>query len=157
MRTGMTVAWLCLATAGAAFAQAPPVVDVRLEQEGRSIDDPIVTRLIETVVGVPVSMRDVRESIAQLMSLGRFEDVRVYQEEVPGGVRLLYDLVPQHPVDRLQYVGSLGVDADLLQAAVQDRFGVIPQVSQLEEVVETLVELYRQARLRARGDHASAR
>ena len=73
--------------AGAAFAQAPVVVDIRLEQEGRALVDPTVAGLIETPLGAPVSMVAVRETITHLMSLDRFEDVRVYRGPAAGGVR----------------------------------------------------------------------
>lgn len=126
-----------------ALAQAPPVVEVRLLQEGRPVDDPVVHGLIETLPGAPLSMRAVRESITHLMSLGRFEDVRVFREEGVGGVRLSYDLQPLHPVDRVAFLGTLGVSEGDLRAAVVDRFGEAPPAGRAMEVTEALRIFYR--------------
>ena len=51
-------------------------------------------------------MRDVRETLAHLTSLNRFEDVQVMEEPAGGGIRLRYVLVPapsgrSHGVPRL--------------------------------------------------------
>jgi outer membrane protein assembly factor BamA len=67
-----------------AFAQVgTPVVEVAIEQEGRAVDDRLITGLIETKVGQPLSMRDVRETVTHLMSLNRFEDVQARSEPLP--------------------------------------------------------------------------
>ena len=63
------------------------VTEVVVEQEGARVTDPLVLGLVETRVGAPLTQTSVRESITHLMSLGRFEDVQVVQEPVPGGLR----------------------------------------------------------------------
>ena len=59
------------------------VKDVTLVREGRVLQDPSVLELVETKVDQPLSMRQVRESLSHLFSLGVFEDVpvRVQLEE----------------------------------------------------------------------------
>ena len=42
--------------------------------------DPAVVQLVETRVGQPLSMEQVRETIDHLVGLGRFEDMRVFAE-----------------------------------------------------------------------------
>ena len=49
-----------------------PVASVRVEVEGRAVDDPRVVDLIETRPGSPLSMLAVRETITHLFSLGRY-------------------------------------------------------------------------------------
>ena len=129
------------------LAQSPPaastVVEVRVEQEGRTVTDPALLDLIETAVGEPLSISEVRDSIAHLMSLNRFADVPVSQEAVPGGVRLIYQLLPLHPIDRLEFRGRLGVSEGTLRQAVTGRFGDAPSATRAEEVVELLRQVYR--------------
>ena len=50
-----------------------PITSIRLISEGRSADDPRLLAVVETRVGRPLSMLDVRESVTHLFSLGRFE------------------------------------------------------------------------------------
>ena len=49
-----------------------PVTSVRLAADGRDTTDPKLLQMIETRVGRPFAMLDVRESIAHLYSLARF-------------------------------------------------------------------------------------
>lgn len=139
-----------LAAQGAALQQAPAapfigktIVEVRLETEGRPADDPAVVDLVATRVGQPLAMADVRESIAHLFGLGRFQDVRVEAVEVPGGVRLRYDLIPIHAVQRIDFRGTLGLSEGLLRRTVVNRFGATPAVGRAAEVSRMLVQLYR--------------
>ena len=129
-----------------AFAQLPigeTIVEVVLEQEGRPVDDALVSGLIETRTGAPLSVAEVRESIDHLINLQRFEDVQVTAERVAGGVRLKYVLMPAHPVDRVEFTGTPGVREGVLRDIVEDRFGETPQANRAEEVAEALRLAYR--------------
>src|SRR5688572_13833963 len=63
-----------------------PIVEVVIEQEGQRVTDPLVRSLIETVVGEPLSMRDVRETEEHLFNLRRYDDIQPSAEAAPGGV-----------------------------------------------------------------------
>ena len=66
--------------AAVVLAQTPQVItEVRVEQEGRPIDDRVINGLIETTPGEPLSMREVRDTLSHLTSLNRFEDVQEAQ------------------------------------------------------------------------------
>jgi hypothetical protein len=68
--------------------------------EGRPLTEPGVLALIETRVGQPLGPPDVRESIAHLISLGRFDDVVVSRDEAAGGIaQLRADADARHPRD----------------------------------------------------------
>ena len=108
MRTAFARRWLL---AGLLLALAPgaaradvadyigkPVTSIRLISEGQSADDPRLLAVVETQVGRPLSMLDVRETVTHLFSLGRFEDVIVEADAAEGGVALRYELVPAHPI-----------------------------------------------------------
>lgn len=133
--------WLAPARVQAQSAQVVTGVSVR--QEGRVVTDPVLLGLIETRVGDPVSMRAVRDTIAHITSLNQFEDVRVYQDAAPGGVVLRWELVPLHPVDRVAFRGTLGLDTGELLRIVTDRFGQAPTAARADEVAEALRTAYR--------------
>src|ERR1051325_382400 len=136
----------CILNFEFASAQAlpPTVLAIDVQQEGEAITDPLVLGLVQTHVGTPLSIADVRETITHLISLTRYEDVQVYEDQAPGGVRLRYVLVPVHAVDRLEFRGMLGMPEDVLRREVTQRFGQAPAASRADEVARTLQSVYRE-------------
>jgi outer membrane protein insertion porin family len=125
-------------------AQASPVItEVRVEQEGRTLDDRVINGLIETTAGEPLSMREVRDTLAHLTSLNRFEDVQVFQETAGSGIRLRYVLFPLHPVDRMEFRGALGLSDDELRRVFTERFGAAPPAARVEDIADALRGFYR--------------
>jgi outer membrane protein assembly factor BamA len=133
------------AAPAAPASAAPPVVDdVRAEREGRPVIDPSITSLIATAAHQPLSMREVRETIAHLVNLNQFEDVQVLSEPAaPGHVRLLYRLMPAHPVDRIEFRGMTGLSEGELRKTVNERFGDPSRAAQVPGVSAALRSLYR--------------
>src|SRR5688572_24463197 len=119
------------------------IVDIQLDEEGRVVNEPAVLRLVETRVGDRLSVRSVRETIAHLMALGRYEDVQVVSEPVGSGVRVKYVLLPRHPIDRIEFVGRIELSAGDLRGLVTERFGNSPSTNRLNEVTEALRLEYR--------------
>ena len=135
---------LCIVGAREARAQVgEPIVEVVVEQEGRAVTDPLVRGLIETTAGEPLSMREVRETIEHLSNLRRFDDIQPFAEPVPGGVRLKYVLVPAHPIDRVEFTGTLGIPAADLRRLVTDRYAGPPPVGRVAEAADLLRRTYR--------------
>jgi outer membrane protein assembly factor BamA len=122
---------------------APLVTDVRVMQEGLVVDDQAILGLIETRVGEPFSMAEVRETVVHLTSLDRFEDVQVFQDVAADGVRLRYELAPLHRVDRMAFRGTLGLSANQVRDAMIARFGEAPSAGRAEEVRRALQIFYR--------------
>jgi outer membrane protein assembly complex protein YaeT len=123
-----------------------PIASIRLTIEGRETRDPMLLPFVETQLGRPLSMVDVRESVVHLYSTGRFEDVRVLADAAAAGVALHYELVPVHPVERLQLSGSLsapGVDEDRLRSVVVDRYGASPPAGRAPDLARLLEEQLR--------------
>src|SRR5262245_54836065 len=130
---------LTVLLAGTASAQVgQPIVELQLDEEGRVVNDEAVLRLIETRVGDLLAVRSVRETIAHLMALGRYDDVQAFSEPAGGGVRIKYVLVPRHPIDRIQFVGQTQLSQDELRQLITDRFGASPSPSRINEVSEAL-------------------
>jgi outer membrane protein assembly factor BamA len=120
-----------------------PIVEVVVQQEGRGVTDPLVLGLIATTVGEPLAMRDVRETIEHLTSLRRYDDIQPTAENVPGGVRITYVLFPSHPVDRVEFTGTLGVPESDLRRLLTDRYGRAPAAGRAAEAVDLLRRTYR--------------
>ncbi|MEQ1897543.1 MAG: POTRA domain-containing protein [Vicinamibacterales bacterium] len=134
-----------------ALAQGQPafagrrVTAVVLEREGLPVTDPALVALVKTRVGAPLSMTDVRESIAHLDGLDRFDDIQVLPEADGDGVRLRYLLLPRHPVVGFVVRGALGLPEPMLRQAIVERFGPAPDAGRAGEVLEYLRVFYREA------------
>ncbi len=143
---------LCVLIACPSFADVgeylgKPVGSVRLVVEGREATDPVLTGVVRTPIGQPLSMVQVRESVAHLFSLGRFEDVRVDATLDNGRVALRYELTPIHPVTAVRFVGTSGVrgvDAGDLRRAIVDRYGVSPPLGRLADMTRILADELRE-------------
>ena len=118
------------------------IADVRIVMEGRAAD-PVLLEFVETRRGQPLAVAAVRESIAHLFSLGRFEDVQVEAVEGSAGVELTYNVIPLHAVDEIEYQGDLELPEGLLRQTVRDRYGATPRPGRREDMARTLADLYR--------------
>ena len=117
------------------------VVSVQLRLSNETLRDPELLRLIETDLGKPLVMQDVRESLLHLVSLGRFEDVQVEARLAGRGVSLAYWLTPVSIVSDITFRGDLGLSESVLRSELADRFGVV-QPGRINAAVEVLVALY---------------
>jgi len=140
--------WLTATLGGAAHAAVADylgkrVAAVRLVLEGRETADPALMQVVETQVGRPLSMAEVRQTITHLFSLGRFDDVRADATLEGGSVVLRYELSPIHPVVRIDFAGDVkapGVDEGRLRRAVVDRFGVSPPLGRAAEAARLVAD-----------------
>lgn len=119
------------------------VTTVTLEIEGVRTTDPGLLDMLEVHAGELLDPRAVRESIAHLFSLGRFEDVRVHAVPEGGGVAVRFELVPAHSVRRIDFRGRIGLGEGDLRRAVSERFGLSPSAARANDVVEFLRGYYR--------------
>jgi outer membrane protein insertion porin family len=120
-----------------------PIGAVHLVLEGHDTTDPLITQVVSTVAGHPLSMIEVRESVAHLFSLGRFEGVSVDATMANGTVVLSYELIPVHPVTRIRFDGPLGVpgiDQGALRRAIVDRYGVAPPLGRAADMTRILLD-----------------
>ncbi len=146
-RLARMAAWAAAAAVGVAAPARADLGDylgkrisvVRLDIEGRAATEPRLLDVVETRAGQPLSMVQVRESIVHLYSFGRFEDVRVHATLEAGAVALRYELVPVHPVAKIEFAGRLdapGVDEGRLRQVVFDRYGASPPLGRAGEVAK---------------------
>ncbi len=152
LRCLVALPWVASAALAQAPLQAPaapfvgqPVASYVLTIEGTPSEDPSLRSAIQTKIGAPLSMTDVRETIAHLYSFGRFEDVQVADDAAPNGrVTLRYDLQPIHVVTRVDFTGTLGLSEGMLRSRMVERFGASPPLSRANDVALALRDLYHE-------------
>ena len=118
------------------------IVRVDLAIDEHVVEDAALRDLLDTRVGTPLSMTSVRETIAHLYSLGRFQQISVDASALDAGVALRYDLVPIRSVERIEFRGNLGLGRSDLKDAVTSRFGPAPPESRAASVAEMLQAFY---------------
>ena len=119
-----------------------PVVEVVVEEEGQRVADPVVLTLLQTRVGQPLSMVDVRATYDHLYNLRRFDDIQTGAEPVAGGVRVRYTLVPSHPIDRIEFRGDVALSETDLRRVVTDRYSRSPNPARAVAAAATLQNEY---------------
>jgi outer membrane protein insertion porin family len=139
----LTIAAPATGQSTAATFAGRSVDSIRLVVESAPISDPALLDLIGPKVGQPLSIAAVRESIAHLYGLGRFQDVQVEAgASATGGVALTFNLIPFHSIRQIQFTGSLGVSSSLLRRTVVERYGTSPPLGRVDAAVRTLQQLY---------------
>ena len=119
------------------------VVEVTVRREGDAVPQASVADLIETRVGAPLSMRQVRESLVHLFSLGEYADVLVEGRLLGDGVALTYRLVQRALVERIEFDSGATVADDELRAAVVAVHGPVLDVDAVPSVAGTVRAVYR--------------
>ena len=121
--------------------------------------EPVVISQTVTIDGVPsripvsssssrrarqaFSQADVHESIAHLVGLGRFEDVVVSRDVVPGGIALTYALIPSRMVRSIAFKGDVGLPDRDLHDRIKEHFGNTPSLARLPDLLTYLKTVYR--------------
>ena len=142
--SGVSVAGQAAAQPPAAAYVGQPVTSVAATIEGRPTTEPALLEAIQTGVGAPLAMADVRETITHLYSLGRFADVQVEAEHAAGGgVALRFELKPIHTVTRVEFRGTLGLDESALRDHMSERFGPTPPITRAADVAAALEQFYQ--------------
>lgn len=124
--------------------QGRPVEVVHVLVEDKPSSDPVLLDLVDIRAGQPLSMSAVRESMAHLFGLGRFQDVQVDASDAPtGGVQVTFNLIPLHAVREVQFAGNLGLSQGLLRSTLTNRYGATPSLGRQADLIRTLEELYQ--------------
>lgn len=122
-----------------------PVAELRVLRDGRPTRDSAILELIETRPGEPLSLRQVRESVVHLFTLGDYADVRVSATSDTRGVVLRYDLIPVRTTGAVEVRGNLGLPSDDLVGPITRRFGRAVRADQIPAMVALLEDIYRDA------------
>ena len=143
----VVAALVCLASPVAAASDinkfiGQQVVEIEFVSNGIQIRDPAVSDLIETAVGEPLRISEVRESLTHLFSLGRYGGISVNADERDGGVALSYDLQVFSVIDRVELIGNTELSDEELRREVARNHGDNFPESAVSAVVETLRNYY---------------
>jgi outer membrane protein insertion porin family len=118
------------------------VTDVSVDIAGVPVSEVGILELIETRVGEPLAMRNVRGTIDHLVGLGRFEDVRVVSSATDQGVALRWVLVPVKRITRIRITGNGPLSASAVRSELADRFGARPSANRVPDMAASVQSFY---------------
>jgi outer membrane protein insertion porin family len=118
------------------------VTDVQVRIAGVTVDDPGVLELIETRVGEPLAMRDVRGTIDHLVGLSRFDDVRVLATATEQGVALTWQLTPVTRIAKVTVDGNAVLEESAIRTELSERFGSQPSANRIADMTARLQTFY---------------
>jgi outer membrane protein assembly factor BamA len=139
-----------------------PIASVSVVADGRAIEVAALRPLIDTRVGSPLDIADVRRTLRALVALGRFGDITVRAAEEGAGVTVTYDVTLIRRITKAAFDGDLGLPARRLRRAIAERFGSpITTARRAPEMSRVLAETLRQegfldARVTSRLEPTSA-
>jgi outer membrane protein assembly complex protein YaeT len=130
------------------------IASIELRIEGEATRDDALLDLIETEVGEPLAMDQVRETLTHLFNIGRFQDIEVAANDAAdGAVALEFRLTPLHSVTDIDFAGNVGVSEDDLARVIAERYGESPPVGRADAAARTLEQYYAsRGYLRAKVD-----
>jgi outer membrane protein assembly factor BamA len=135
--------WCAMAGAEPQDFLGKTITDVRVEIAGVPVAESGVLELVETRVGEPLAMENVRGTIEHLVGIGRFEDVRVFASGTDQGVTLRWQLVPVRRITKITIAGNPVLPAQEIRRAITDRFGATPSTNRTQEMTLRLTDYYR--------------
>jgi len=133
---------------------APPLATA---QEERIVQDIAIVGLkrlsentvrsaIRTPTGLPFSQRVADEDIKRLFALGKFDDIDVETETVPGGIRVIYKFVESPVIEQIIFKGNRKVKDKWLRSEMSLKVGQVLQYHLLKLDEDHLAEKYREKR-----------
>jgi len=100
------------------------VVDIMVRGNAKVESDAIIT-ILKTRKGGSFDPSIVKSDIKSLFELGYFSDVRIFKEEVPGGVKVLIQVAEKPAVVEIKFDGMKEVKSDDLKDKLQTKLYTI--------------------------------
>lgn len=148
----LVAALAALITVGAGqplFAQQldePIVREIEVRFVGpETVNRAVVTANIQTVVGKPRSRENIEQDVRNLISTGYFFDVRVLEESVTGGVKLVFQVQGKASIKDVLFEGNKRYKADRLRRDIEFKAGDILDERKVHVAELKILETYQKA------------
>ncbi|MFY0580332.1 POTRA domain-containing protein [Cystobacter fuscus] len=128
----------------AAQPETPTVMGVELHLSGDA-DTQGLSSLVAVRKGQALSARAVRRSMERLWASERFSDIVVRSVDVPGGVRVVFELTPVQPLLRLAMEGNVVLPDEALLDVLEAQGIIVGQrldEERLDAALEALARAY---------------
>lgn len=107
-----------------------------------NINTDTISNAISLKPGDTFTEAAVKADRVEIMSLGYFAAVTVRQEQVPGGLKVIYEVTENPKVTDIKIVGSGPIQAEEIQAVMKTKPGQVLNSATLDQDVENIIAYY---------------
>lgn len=137
------IAILLLVSAAQISAQAQKVVAIEVKGNNAISTEAILSAL-RTAIGADLSQQQVDEDRRSLERLGFFHEVTTYVEPAPGGVKVVFSVVENPKVTKIEITGNTKVPEAELRKVMLTQEGAVFSEATLEKDIAAIHKLYRE-------------
>lgn len=119
-----------------------PIAEVVIRGNKRVEEDAIRARL-RTAVGSPLDRTQIARDVRAVFQQGFFKDVRVFREETPDGLRVIFEVEESPVIREIAISGNDNIDGDKIKDALTITTGVPLDFPLLEENRQRVAAVYR--------------
>ena len=132
-----------LSTAFSAFADSDAKIVKAVDVRGnKTVSSLTILAKVKTQIGQPVSSTALNEDLKRLYGLGYFTDVRIAQEDMDGGVKVVF-LVTEKPVlAEIKIEGNHKINTNDVKKEMQSVTGDFIDQKRVRDDVEAIKKLY---------------
>lgn len=130
--------------AGAVRAAEPPRIQDLTVEGARRIEKDAILQRVHSKVGTRLSSSQVRDDILGIFQLGYFESVDAEEEDVPGGVRLVFVVREKPIIQTIEFEGLEEFETDEIKSAIAAKTYEVLDIHKLNQSVTKLAEMYEE-------------
>ena len=127
----------------AAFAQEPQKVVQIAVSGNQNINADTILNAVSLKPGDEYTEQAADRDRASIMSLGLFIAVTVHKEEVPGGVKITYEVTENPKITEIKIVGSEPVPASKILEIMKTKPGHVLNTTTLNQDIEAIETYYK--------------
>jgi outer membrane protein insertion porin family len=129
-----------------AQTEAPVVREVEIRFVGpETVHRAVVSANIQTAAGKPLSRENIEQDVRNLIATGYFFDVRVLEETVSGGVKVIFQVQGKATIKEFVIEGNKHLKVERLQRELTQKAGDVFSEYKLHQDIQKIVEIYQKA------------
>lgn len=110
----------------------------------KKIETAAILQKLQSKVKGPRIEKFIEQDIQNIHSLNFFDSIDAYEEEVPGGVKLIFELKERPTITKINYMGNDALDGDDLKDLIQVREFEVLNIQKINESIDKVQQKYEE-------------
>lgn len=137
----MMIGALVLGVVSPSFAQTPKVVEVAISGN-TSINTDTIRNAVSLKPGDDYTEQAIEKDRSAITALGYFSAVTPHRDDVPGGIKVTYEVTENPRVTGIKILGSEPIPADKVLSLMKTKAGGVLNTTTLNQDVEAIQQYY---------------